>query len=132
MPAKDLRQNVTFKASPKAIYDALFDPKLHAKFTGRPAKIEQRQGGAFTHWGGLLTGHVMQFVPPRRIVLAWRHTGWPKGHYSIVWIELKKAHNGTRLTLEQYGIPSYDFSHISEGWKEFYWSPLKSFLAASK
>jgi activator of HSP90 ATPase len=131
MPAKDLRQNVTFKASPKTIYNVLFDPKQHAKFTEQPAKIEQRQGGEFSLWDGLISGHVIQFVPYQRIVLAWRHSGWPKGHYSIVWIELKKVRNGTRLTLEHYGIPSWDFKDISEGWKEFYWSPLKTFLAAA-
>ncbi len=58
----------------------------------------------------------------------WRSTEWPKGHYSIAQFQLQKVAGGTRLTFEQYGIPSGDFQDIAEGWKTFYWAPLKQYL----
>lgn len=128
MSAKNLRQIVRLRATPKDVYQALADPKQHARFTGAPAKMDGRPGGKFSHWAGSLTGIVLELVPPKRIVLAWRSSGWREGAYSIARFEIEKAPGGTRLTFEQYGIPAEDYADIADGWKQYYWTPLKAFL----
>jgi len=128
MAVKNLRQTVTFKSAPKEVYEALVDPEVHELFTGDSAELDPRVGGRFRHYGGSLEGVVVDLEKDRRIVLAWRSTGWPKGHYSIAQFLLAKVAGGTRLTFEQFGIPAGDFADIADGWKTYYWAPLKHYL----
>jgi activator of HSP90 ATPase len=128
MPVKNLSQRVTFKAPPKTVYEALVDPKIHATFTGETARMDPKVGGRFEHYGGSLSGVVLVLEPGRRIVLAWRSSGWPAGHYSIAQFELLRVAGGTRLKFDQYGIPAGDYQDIADGWKTYYWAPLKEYL----
>src|SRR5271170_736943 len=43
-----LHQEVAFKASPQRLYDLLLDSSRFAAFTGMPAEIDRKPGGAFT------------------------------------------------------------------------------------
>ncbi len=128
MSGKNLKQTVSLRAKPKEVYDLLIDPKQHAMFTGADAQIDARPGGRFTHYDASLEGFVVHLEPGARIVLAWRSTGWPRGHYSIADITLKATGSGTRLDFSQFGIPAYDFDEIREGWRTYYWKPLKEYL----
>jgi activator of HSP90 ATPase len=128
MSVKNLRQRITINAPPRDVYQALVDSKVHATFTGDTARFDPRVGGKFQHYGGSLHGIVIDLQKDRRIVLAWRTTDWPEGHYSIAQFVLEKVAGGTRLTFDQYGIPSSDFEDISAGWKSYYWTPLKEYL----
>jgi activator of HSP90 ATPase len=128
MTVKNLVQNVTFKASPSAVYEALVDPKQHEAFTGDSAKLDPRVGGKFEHYGGSLSGVVVHLEKDQRIVLAWRSSDWPAGHFSIAQFVIKKLGRGARLEFSQFGIPSGDYADIAEGWKNFYWLPMKEYL----
>ncbi len=44
---KTIKQKVTFKASPKIIYDLLVDSKSHSAFTGQKAHISKKVGVVF-------------------------------------------------------------------------------------
>ena len=50
MKTKTLQQTVTFKASPRQVYDMLMDSKKHQSLSGQPAKISRKVGGKFTAW----------------------------------------------------------------------------------
>src|ERR1700722_14227478 len=50
-PRTSLHQENAFKASARRIYDLLLDSKLFAAFTGMPAEIDPKAGGAFTTFG---------------------------------------------------------------------------------
>ena len=72
METKTLRQTVTFRASPREVYDMLMDSKKHQSLSGVPAKISKKVGGRFTAWGSHLSGfnlvlkpgeNLWQFVP---------------------------------------------------------------------
>ena len=128
MAVKNFTQSVTIRASPTAVYQALVDPKQHAAFSGATAKFSQKIGGRFAHYDGSLEGRVLHLDKNRAIVLAWRSTGWPTGHYSIARFDLTKVRGGTRLVFSQYGIPASDFRDIRDGWRQYYWEPMKQFL----
>jgi activator of HSP90 ATPase len=127
---RKLRQSVEIKASPHEVFESLVDPRQHAKFSGATAKLERRIGGRFTHYDGSPEGVVVDLKKDSRIVLAWRSTGWPEGHYSIAQFELTPSKGGTRLVFSQFGIPSDDFEDIRDGWKQYYWGPLKAYREA--
>jgi activator of HSP90 ATPase len=125
---KDIRHVVRIKAKPRAVYEALMDSRKHTAFTGAPATISRRIGGRFRAHGLHLSGINVDLKKNRRIVQAWRASGWPKGHFSIVSFDLKPAIGGTRLEFTHVGIPSHRVRSINYGWKHYYWEPLKAAL----
>lgn len=124
-----VHQEVDFKATPDRIYAALLDSKQFASFTGMPAQIDPKAGGAFTMFGGLIVGRNVELVSNERVVQAWRPTHWDAGVYSIVRFEIKAQSSGALLVLDHTGCPEGEFDHLNSGWKIRYWEPLKKFLA---
>jgi activator of HSP90 ATPase len=125
---KTIRQTATFKASPRAVYEALLDSRKHAAFTGMPARIDRRPGGRFTAYGGYLEGVTVELVPNRKIVQFWRSRNWPRYHYSTVTFALAPVRGGTRLRFTQEGVPNNDYSAKRSGWISSYWEKIKKFL----
>jgi len=128
---RTIQQTVVLPGTPSAVYRALVDPKVHAEFSGRPARSTGRPGGAFSHYGGALEGFTIFLQKDRRMVLAWRANSWPIGHYSIVDVVLTRVPGGTRVEFTQSGVPTDAFASISSGWREHYWGPLTRFLKAA-
>jgi activator of HSP90 ATPase len=127
-----LHQEVDFKASPQRIYQALLSSKDFAVFTGAPAEIDPKAGGAFSLFGGMVVGRNVELVPNQRIVQAWRVVAdFPEGVYTMVKFELKPRDSQTSVILDQTGFAEGDFDHLSAGWHSHYWEPLKIFLAKS-
>ena len=130
---KDIKQTVTFDAAPGVIFETLMDARKHSAFTGAPAKVARKAGGAFSCYGGYITGHTLELVKDKDIVQAWRGKDWPKGAWSLVHFNLAKLKGGkTRLTLSHVGAPAGKAKHLAEGWRSHYWTPLKAALKAAK
>jgi len=126
---KNIRHHVTFNAPPKKVYAALIEEKRHAAFTGAPAAISRKVGGAFTCYGGYITGFNLELIPGRRIVQAWRGKDMTEGLFSIVTFALAGSSGGkTRLTFTHSGLPASYFKGKNEGWRTHYWKPLKAYL----
>ncbi len=128
METKNIRQSATFKASPHAVYEALMDSKKHAQFTGGKASISRKAGGKFTAFDGYAEGTNLELVPDEKIVQSWRASDWPTGHYSKATFSLKATEGGTRLTFTQSGVPAEQYGDIAQGWKDYYWAPMKEML----
>jgi activator of HSP90 ATPase len=125
---KIIKHAVTIGAAPKKVYEILINEKKHAAFTGAKAVISRKVGGAFSCYGTYLTGFNVDLVPGKRIVQAWRSSGWPKGAYSIATFALSAARGGrTKLTFTQVGVPAASRMHINKGWQLYYWKPLKAY-----
>ncbi len=125
-----LHQEVGFKARPARVYDALMSSKAFSVFTGLPATIDARPGGAIDLFGGRVVGRNIELIRDRRIVQAWRVVAdFPPGVYSLVKIELAPDGPGTSLVLDHTGFPEGHFDHLNAGWEPRYWAPLRKFLA---
>jgi uncharacterized protein YndB with AHSA1/START domain len=130
MPKRTIRQRVWLPASPLDVYEALATSKGHAAFTGASARISPRVGGRFEAWGGYIHGTNLELVPGERIVQSWRPSEptWPDGHDSKVTFRLRASRGGTRLDFTHEDVPADHIGHLSEGWKESYWGPLKVYF----
>jgi activator of HSP90 ATPase len=130
-----IHQEIVFKASAERIYDALLDSRQFSAFTGgAPAEISRDAGGAFSCFGGVITGRNVELWPNSRIVQAWRVGNWPDGVYSIVKFELQEQGSETRLVMDHAGFPEEMRAHLNGehpdgGWHRQYWEPLKKYLA---
>jgi activator of HSP90 ATPase len=126
MKTKNLHQSASFKAEPKEVYHSLMDSKLHSEITGSKAVIGTKVGGTFSVWDGGINGYNLALDPGRKIVQAWRTEEWPKDHYSIAVFDLEKTKGGTKLIFDHYAVPADDYNNISEGWKSYYWTPMRN------
>jgi len=132
----------SFNAPPKRVYDVLLDPAQFEKVMmlseamkggmpagAKPTVISPAVGGAFTLFGGVITGRHIELVPNTRIVQAWRDADWKPGLYSLVKFEFTPDGAATSMTFEHRGFPDADAAHLNAGWKANYWEPLAKYLA---
>ncbi len=126
--SKTVRQTITFKASPHEVYEALMDGKKHAKFSGADVKMDRKVGGKFSVWDGQITGTNLNLIPDKKIIQSWRDSDWEEGVYSTATFSFAAIDSGTRLTFTQTGVPDDAYEDIKQGWKDFYWTPMKEFL----
>jgi uncharacterized protein YndB with AHSA1/START domain len=125
-----LHQEIEIAAPPAKIYQGLLSSKQFTAFSGVPATIDPKVGGAFSLFGGQVVGRNVELVANRRIVQAWRPLGdFPDGVYTLVKFELTPKGKGTLLVLDHTGFPPGHYDHLYSGWGEHYWVPLKKFLA---
>jgi len=128
MDTKIIRQTVTFKAAPHEVYEALMDSKKHSKFTGGEAVISRKVGGKFTAYDGYAEGVNLELVPDIKIVQSWRASDWPDGQYSKATFVLQEIPGGTRLAFTQTDVPAEFAADVAQGWKDYYWAPMKAML----
>jgi len=127
-----LHQEIELKATPQHLYEILLDSKQFAAFTGMPAEIDSKAGGALSMFGGMIVGRNIELIANQRIVQVWRSAGWGPGVYSVVKFELKADAGGTMVVLDHTGFPEGSFDHLDPGWYLRYWEPLKKYLGQVK
>ncbi len=126
MATKTIKQTRTFTASAKDLYEAIMDSRKHSRFTGAPAKISAKVGGAFSVHGGYATGRNLELKPNKEIIQSWHASDWPADHYSMVTFAFSPAGKGkTKLTFTHAGVPEDQIADIKQGWIDYYWTPLK-------
>lgn len=139
--AESIHQEPVFQASRKRVYDLLLTAREFDMVVGRsdaaksmggrikPATISPVPGGAFSLFGGYITGRQIELTPNERIVQAWRSASWPAGAYSIATFALIEQGDGTRIVFDHAGFPVGQAEHLAEGWHANYWQPMTKVLA---
>jgi len=128
METRTVRQTAIFKANAHEVYEALMDSRKHSVFTGSKASISRKIGGKFTAYDGYIEGVNLELVPDEKIVQSWRGSDWAEGHYSKATFSLKKIERGTKLTFTQTEVPEEQYEPIIQGWRDYYWKPMKEML----
>lgn len=130
MKTKSIKQTVTFDASPDQIYNLIMDEKQHAAFTGSKATMSTKPNGKFSVFDGYCQGYNIELVEGKKIVQAWHFAedGWPDDHYSICNFELEKVGDKTKLRFLQSNVPEHKVESLKDGWKQFYWDAIKTYL----
>lgn len=117
-------------ASPRRVYEAWLDSKAHTEMTGGAARVNPRKGGKFSAWDGYITGKNLELEPGRRILQAWRTSEFPQGSPdSRLEVLLEPAKGGARITLRHTEIPDGQGGSYLEGWKAYYFEPMKRYFS---
>jgi len=128
--AEAIHQEVVIKANRKRVYEVLTDTEQFRKLSGGLAtEISREAGGAFSLFGGVITGRHIELVPGERIVQAWR-SEWAPGEYSIARFVLKEQGSDTKIVFDHTGFPQGAAEHLATGWKAHYWDGLARYFAS--
>ncbi len=133
MKTTTIRQGAMMPGTPHQVFELLMDRKKHAAFTGETAAISRRVGGSFKVYGDWATGTNLEIIEDKKIVQKWRGADWPAGHFSVVTFKLLPAPGGkTKLLFTQTDVPARLAKEIAQGWRDFYWFPMKEFLTSGQ
>jgi len=132
MKTKTIHQTVTFQATPHDIYETLMYAKKHSQLTGSNARITKKVGDKFSIYEGEIQGVNLELVPDRKIVQSWRYSDWPEGHYSKATFLLEESKGATKLIFTQTEVPEGLYQDVAQGWRDYYWQPMKDMLEKPK
>ena len=127
--SKPIVQGVTFKASPKELFEIFTNSKKHFAATGAKARVSAKPGAKWWAFDGMILGKNLAVVPGRMIVQAWRASHWKDSDLdSILILTFSQAPSGGRIDLVHVGVPQHDHQGVSKGWPNYYWIPWKAYL----
>jgi uncharacterized protein YndB with AHSA1/START domain len=131
---RDIVLDDVFPHAPETIWKTLTSAQLIARWLMPPTGFEAVEGKAFTfqttpggNWDGVIHCRVMEVVPSRRLVYAWkggdaRNTGYGAPLDTVVTWSLTPVEAGTRIQLVHAGfvLPGNDSAYavMSGGWKK--------------
>ena len=130
MKTKSIKQTVTFDASPEKVYKLIMNQKVHAAFSGSKVIMSTKVNGKFDIFEGYCKGYNIELIESKKIVQAWHFAeeGWPDDHYSICTFQFESVGDKTKLTFLQTDIPEDNTEALKNGWKQYYWEPMKVYL----
>ena len=125
-----VKQSITLPAPARDLYAMYLSPRKHAAITGGKVSIGPRPGSKFRAFGGALSGRMLQTVPGRLIVQAWRSTAFKKDDVdsTLILRFTPKGRKG-RIDLVHVNVPDQDYRGVIAGWKKYYWQPWRKYLA---
>jgi activator of HSP90 ATPase len=120
---------VSLPASPERYYELLINGAKFGDVTGQPGKGGGSEGAYFELFGDWLQGRQIELKKNERVTQAWRFKDWGPGVYSVVRFTLAAEGKGTKLTLDQDGVPPEFHEHVKTNWNGFYFTPFAKVTA---
>ncbi|WP_299083541.1 SRPBCC domain-containing protein [uncultured Paraglaciecola sp.] len=124
-----IHQDITIKSSIESVYESLTNASKFSELSGMPAEIKPQSGDKFSIFGGMISGITIEAVLNLRLVQAWRVANWDEGIYSIVKFEvIEISQDETKICFDHSGFPPEHEEHLTQGWHDRYWQPMKKYL----
>ena len=128
---KIIKQSVLLPASPRELYAQYLNSKAHGAITGGKVLISPRIGSRFDAFGGMLTGRVLDLIPGRLIVQAWRSGIFKKADLdSTLVLRFSAKGKGACIDLVHVNVPDHDYRGVNAGWRKYYWKPWLEYLTS--
>ncbi len=122
--------SVVLPAASESLFQMYLDAEQHAALTGKPVVIGPESGAEFQAFEGLLSGRILQVVAPRMIVQSWRSASFrPEDADSTLILTFTSQGDEGRIDLVHLDVPDHDIDGVTQGWKKFYWTPWREYLA---
>ena len=121
-----IQQTYTIKAPLRKVWQALTDAEMAEQWGAAPAKVDAREGGKFSYWGGDIHGIYTKLLPYERIEQDWYGHDHPERKFKAVFnFEADGGITTVRLTFS--GDIDDEQKDIKD-WQEYYFNPIKELL----
>jgi len=125
-----IKLSITLSAKPKEVYKAWLNTKLHSLFTRSAANVSDKVGGEFTAWDGYISGTNIELYEGKKIIQSWRTTEFADNAAdSVLELDFIEKDGKTILSLEHSNIPKGDGNKYKDGWRDFYFKPMKKYFS---
>ncbi len=124
---KHLEQTYVIKAPLAKVWEALTDTSVAEQWEAGPAKVDAKVGGEFSYWDGDIHGIFTKLVSKKLIEQDWYEHDYPERHHKVTFT-LSEKENETTIQLLQTDVGDDEFESMLDGWKDYYFDPIKKLL----
>lgn len=121
-----IEQTYTIKAPVSKVWQALTDAAIAEQWGAAPAKVDAREGGAFSYWDGDIHGVFTKLVPETRIEQDWYGHDNPTWKYTVVFT--LDGNDETTTVHMTYSGDILDEQKDIADWQDYYFGPIKELL----
>ncbi len=126
---ESLKLSITLPVKAEKLYKAWLSGKEHSLFTGAEAKAGAKVNAKHSAWDGYIWGKNLELKAGKKIVQSWRTSEFPEdAPDSTVEITFEEKAGKTKLSLYHHGLQKGDAKKYTQGWKDFYFTPMKSYF----
>jgi len=123
---KHIEQTYTMHAPIDTVWWALTTAEAAEQWGAGPAKVDAREGGAYSYWDGDIHGTFTKIVPNTLIEQDWY------GHDNPTWkytVSFTFEGNDTETTVHMvFAGDIQDEQKDIADWKDYYFDPIKKLL----
>jgi uncharacterized protein YndB with AHSA1/START domain len=123
---KQIQQVYTIKAPVSKVWQALTDAETAEAWGASPAKVDPREGGEFSYWGGDIHGTYTKLIPQELIEQDWYGHDHPESKFKAAFI-FESNGDATTVRLIFSGDIEDEQKDIKD-WQEYYFDPIKDLL----
>lgn len=123
---KTITQTYIINAPIEKVWDALVNPQTIDQWGGGPAIMDDQVGTKFSLWGGDIFGTNTKVEPFKTLEQDWYGGKWEKA--SKVIITLSEDNGCTKVDLIHQDYPENSKDDFADGWKTYYFGPLKDLV----
>jgi len=128
MKTEQIEIAITLPTSPSILFNAWINSKEHSAFTGDSASCSNQEGGKFLIANEYISGRNLELNYPNRILQSWKTKDFPESaENSFIEVFFTDSTKGCRLKIKHSNIPEGQGEKYKEGWKEFYFKPMKEY-----
>lgn len=126
--ATTIHQTFKIKAKPEQVIQCLIDEKLHSKLIDDICVVNP--DGTFSAYDGEIKGKTLEHIPNEKLVQHWwyDYPDWDENDPSTLTLTFKKYGDETEVIFDQVNLPAVYRDEFADGWKEYYWEPMKKML----
>lgn len=123
---KEIHQTYTIHAPIEKVWQSLTDAETAERWGAAPAKVDAREGGEFSYWGGDIHGVYTRLVPYELIEQDWYGHDHPERKFKALFnLATDGVHTVVQLT---FSGEIEDEQKDIKDWKEYYFDPIKELL----
>lgn len=129
-----LEHKIELDCPPLKAFDAWLDSNTHSQMIDGQAVIDPTIGGKFSIWEESVTGKTTLVDRQNmKIEQDWiyDYKDWPKDKPSHISLAFEPTREGrTIVHFMQCCIPAQHLAEIEDGWKKYYWQPMREYFSA--
>jgi len=133
MKSEKIKISTTLNVSPEQLFNDWLNSEKHTAFTGETSNCSDQEGGVFQHSDSYIWGRNLELNYPNRILQSWRTKVFPESaENSFIEIFFIESSKGCRFKIKHSNIPEGQGEKYEQGWKDYYFKPMKEYYHTSK
>lgn len=121
-----IEQTYTINAPISKVWQAFTDTSIAEQWGAAPAKVDAREGGEYSYWGGDIHGTFTKIVPEKLIEQDWYGHDNPDWKYNVAFT-FEGDDKATTVRMIFSGNILDEQKDIKD-WQDYYFTPIKELL----